>query len=184
MREVAAIATLTVMDALRRSLSSSTQEPHEGLNDQEANESILRSLQQKVLWGQTFDPACNVRIALAEGGALAHELNSLHFTKIGSEADQKAEAEAAKMRMSKAWQDNELAVKEEVTIQLEALEKLRNDVEAETDAMQKHLLLVENRQALVALRQVSSNVKGVATLAGVVVGFFTAIDTKLDVIGH
>ena len=186
-REVAAVGILMVLDALHRSLSSGPQDPLlTGQDTQEKKQGILQSLQKHVLWGQSFDPANTVRSVLMDSGAMAQELNSLYFAKpvIKTEDDREAEAEAEKMHASMAWQDSEPAVKAEVTRQLAALEKLQKDVEAETDPLQKHVLLVKSRQSLAVLRQVSHNVKDVATLAGVMVGFLTAIDTKLDVISH
>jgi hypothetical protein len=111
-----------------------------------------------------FDPANNVRVVLAEGFALAHELNFLHFSLVESEADEKSEAEAYMMRMAIAWQESELVVKRKVDLHLGVLEKFEKEVEAESDAVQNHVLLVQSRQALASLRQGSRNVKDVATL--------------------
>ncbi|KAK3274430.1 hypothetical protein CYMTET_17386 [Cymbomonas tetramitiformis] len=134
-------------------------------------------------WSLEVDPA--VRAVLAGGDTLAAELNMLQRVVAWEEGDEETEAQAggAHDERFEAWTAVQETVRQEVEGQLQALADLRQQAEREADVLRKHQLLLRCREVHAALARVSRNVKDQGTSLGVMIGFLTGIDSKLDAIG-
>jgi chromosome segregation ATPase len=105
---------------------------------------------------------------------------SIGFTWAAAAAEASQAADAERKR---GWADTQQSVKHEVEERLRQLERMRSEAEREPDVLQKQLKLAECRELHAGLTQCSSNVKDVGTALGVVVGFLSGMDSKLDALG-
>jgi hypothetical protein len=163
-REVAVLQTLRVLDALRRGGEETVE--------------VREALQAALLRSAAYEPNAQVRALLNQGAALASELNACSTAAAAAEASQAADAER-----KRGWADTQQSVKHEVEERLRQLERMRSEAEREPDVLQKQLKLAECRELHAGLTQCSSNVKDVGTALGVVVGFLSGMDSKLDALG-
>ncbi|KAK3263224.1 hypothetical protein CYMTET_27957, partial [Cymbomonas tetramitiformis] len=200
-REAAAVSVLQVLDGLRAQVGAprcgnapsphACDKGHDAATRRDAHaarakrDALRDTLQAAVMrcWSLEVDPA--VRAVLAGGDTLAAELNMLQRVVAWEEGDEETEAQAggAHDERFEAWTAVQETVRQEVEGQLQALADLRQQAEREADVLRKHQLLLRCREVHAALARVSCNVKDQGTSLGVMIGFLTGIDSKLDAIG-
>ncbi|KAK3249059.1 hypothetical protein CYMTET_41503 [Cymbomonas tetramitiformis] len=145
--------------------------------------------------------ACCTAIRGSQGGAsLASAtgaecmLGDLHQAMEGERVRREAERlEEAKRREAErleeaerhaAWAHAQHRVRQSVEAQLRELEEAQRAAEREPDLLKKQLLLVQCRDMHAALAQSSRNVEDIGVALGVVVGFLTTVNAKLDAVNE
>ncbi|KAK3280133.1 hypothetical protein CYMTET_12016 [Cymbomonas tetramitiformis] len=83
-----------------------------------------------------------------------------------------------------AWAHAQHRVRQSVEAQLRELEEAQRAAEREPDLLKKQLLLVQCRDMHAALAQSSRNVEDIGVALGVVVGFLTTVNAKLDAVNE
>jgi hypothetical protein len=182
-REVAVLKVLRVAQALRDDGGGGGGGG--GGEWDEARRETLEALQAVLLRSAVYETTPQVRALLTEGAALAAELHTCASQAPQTATPQTAAAASLAMEEERhgAWADTRKLVQLEVEQRLRQLEKLRTDAEREPDVLKKQLKLAECRTLHSGLAQCSTNIRDVGTALGVVVGFLTVMDSKLDVLG-
>ncbi|KAK3269646.1 hypothetical protein CYMTET_21921, partial [Cymbomonas tetramitiformis] len=104
-----------------------------------------------------------------------------HESRAKREREEERERLAA-IERHEAWAQAQHVVRKTIDAQLLELEEAQKAVAREPDLLQKQLLLVRCREIHTALAQSSRNVNDISTGIGVVVGFLTTVNDKLDVV--
>ncbi|KAK3248364.1 hypothetical protein CYMTET_42167 [Cymbomonas tetramitiformis] len=122
---------------------------------------------------------------LKDVGGTLEELRKAMEGERESRAKREREEERerlAAIERHEAWAQAEHVVRKTIDAQLLELEEAQKAVALEPDLLQKQLLLVRCRGIHAALAQSSRNVNDIGTGIGVVVGFLTTVNDKLDVV--
>ncbi|KAK3284471.1 hypothetical protein CYMTET_7880 [Cymbomonas tetramitiformis] len=122
---------------------------------------------------------------LKDVGGTLEELRKAMEGERESRAKREREEERerlAAIERHEAWAQAEHVVRKTIDAQLLELEEAQKAVALEPDLLQKQLLLVRCRGVHAALAQSSRNVNDIGTGIGVVVGFLTTVNDKLDVV--
>ncbi|KAK3263509.1 hypothetical protein CYMTET_27687 [Cymbomonas tetramitiformis] len=122
---------------------------------------------------------------LKDVGGTLEELRKAMEGERESRAKREREEERARLaaiERHEAWAQAQHVVRQTIDAQLLELEEAQKAVAREPDLLQKQLLLVRCRDVHAALPQSSRNVRDIGTGIGVVVGFLTTVNDKLDVV--
>ncbi|KAK3264708.1 hypothetical protein CYMTET_26569 [Cymbomonas tetramitiformis] len=198
-REAAALGVICVLDGLRRRAdlprvagmaddegsADPIQRAETMLEESEETERVREALQSKVVRCWSFEPFSAVRAVLAGGDALAAELNAsrgVAAEEQGPQEDGEAAQQAAATREDRreAWSTTQDEVKQEVEARLRSLAERQREADQATDVLRKQELLVQCREEHAALAQAARNVHDLGTALGVLVGFLSGMDAKLD----
>ncbi|KAK3267155.1 hypothetical protein CYMTET_24277, partial [Cymbomonas tetramitiformis] len=199
-REAAALGVMCVLDGLRRraDLLRAAGLADDGggadprrlaetmLEESEETERVRAAVQSKVMSCWSFEPFSAVREALAGGDALAAELNAYRGVAAAEEQGLEEDGEAAQRAAAaredrrEAWSTTEDRVKQEVNARLKLLAERQREADQATDVLRKQELLVRCREEHAALAQAARNVRDLGTALGMLVGFLSGMDAKLD----
>ncbi|KAK3288142.1 hypothetical protein CYMTET_4369 [Cymbomonas tetramitiformis] len=210
-REVAILGALRALDAMRHD-AAALHDDAAALHDaaaaagrsaraevQATMRTVRKLLQEAVLLRLSLEcgpGAPSVQALQRNGEALAAELNvplraeelrkameGEHESRVKREREKERERLAAAER-HEAWAQAQHVVRQTIDAQLLELDELQKAVAREPDLLQKQLLLVRCRDIHTALAQSSRNVSDIGAGIGVVVGFLTTVNDKLDVVNE
>ncbi|KAK3265789.1 hypothetical protein CYMTET_25557 [Cymbomonas tetramitiformis] len=210
-REVAILGALRALDALRHDAAAlqdgaATAKGSAQARLQATIRAVRKELQAAVLVRLSLERSPSAQALQRHGEALATELNAplravCDFGAQGGDGDallanglkdvggtleelRKAMEKLAAIERHEAWAQAQHVVRQTIDAQLLELEEAQKAVAREPDLLQKQLLLVRCRDVHTALAQSSRNVEDIGTGLGVVVGFLTTVNDKLDVVNE
>ncbi|KAK3248636.1 hypothetical protein CYMTET_41905 [Cymbomonas tetramitiformis] len=99
-------------------------------------------------------------------------------------AEQEERKKLAAAEQHAAWVEAQALIKKTMEAQLRDLEEAQKAVEREPNLLKKQLLLVRCRDLHRGLAQSSRNVEDIGTAVGVMAGFLTTVNDKLDVVNE
>ncbi|KAK3258410.1 hypothetical protein CYMTET_32540 [Cymbomonas tetramitiformis] len=121
--------------------------------------------------------------AAADSGILEELLKALDEER-GRCAAREERKKLAAAEQHAAWVEAQALLKQTLEAQLRELEEAQKAAEREPDLLKKQLLLVRCRDMHAALAQSSRNVEDIGTAVGVLAGFLTTVNDKLDVVNE
>ncbi|KAK3281680.1 hypothetical protein CYMTET_10543, partial [Cymbomonas tetramitiformis] len=125
----------------------------------------------------------SVTRAAADSGILEELLKALDEER-GRCAAREERKKLAAAEQHAAWVEAQALLKQTLEAQLRELEEAQKAAEREPDLLKKQLLLVRCRDMHAALAQSSRNVEDIGTAVGVLAGFLTTVNDKLDVVNE